>query len=83
MYLRPPRLLSRSLEEEGIVKKNLLPTKIYFYYARVIQSGFKARDFFSLACSLFSVSERNNISSGSEVHWITSDFTQFYQEQYF
>lgn len=33
MYLRPARLLRKCLKEEGIMKKNLLPTKLYFYFA--------------------------------------------------
>lgn len=32
MYLRPTRLLRNSLKEEGMMRKSLLPTKIYFYY---------------------------------------------------
>lgn len=32
MYLRPTRLLRKSLKEEGMMRKSLLPTKIYFYY---------------------------------------------------
>lgn len=32
MYLRPTRLLRRSLKGKGMMRKSLLPTKIYFYY---------------------------------------------------